>query len=47
MRRPIADQPGSRALHIENPEPRAGQWDGLNVYELKGEVRVFVLLRGK
>ncbi len=47
VRHPIADQPGLRALHIENPAPRAGQWDGLNVYELKGEVRVFVLVRGK
>jgi hypothetical protein len=46
-RRPIADQPGIKALHIENPEPRTGQWEGLNVYELKGEVRVFVLVKEK
>jgi hypothetical protein len=44
-RRPIADQPGVKAVHIVNPEPRPGQWEGLNVYELKGEVRVFVLVR--
>jgi hypothetical protein len=43
-RRPIANQPGLRGVHIENPEPRPGGWDGLNVYELQGETRVFVLL---
>lgn len=47
-RRPIADQPGVKAVHIANPDAKPGQWEGLNVYELKGEVRVFVLLkRGK
>jgi hypothetical protein len=47
-RRPIADQPGVKAVHIENPEAKPGQWEGLNVYDLKGEVRVFVLVkRGK
>jgi hypothetical protein len=46
-RRPIADQPGVKAVHIENPDARPGQWEGLNVYELKGEVRVFVLVKGK
>ncbi len=44
-RRPIADQPGLRAVHIENPDARPGTWEGLNVYELKGETRVFVLVR--
>jgi hypothetical protein len=44
-RRPIAEQPGIRAVHIENPDAKPGQWEGLNVYELKGEVRVFVLVR--
>ena len=47
-RRPIADQPGVKAVHIENPDAKPGQWEGLNVYELKGEVRIFVLVkRGK
>jgi hypothetical protein len=46
-RRPIADQPGVKAVHIENPDAKPGQWEGLNVYELKGEVRVFVLLKKK
>jgi hypothetical protein len=44
-RRPIADQPGVKAVHIENPEARPGSWEGLNVYELKGETRVFVLVK--
>jgi hypothetical protein len=46
-RRPIADQPGVKAVHIENPDAKPGQWEGLNVYELKGETRVFVLLKGR
>ncbi len=44
-RRTIVDQPGVKAVHIENPEARPGSWDGLNVYELKGETRVFVLVK--
>jgi hypothetical protein len=44
-RRPIADQPGLKAVHIENPDAKPGTWDGLNVYELKGETRVFVLVK--
>jgi hypothetical protein len=44
-RRPIADQPGIKAVHIENPEAKPGSWEGLNVYELKGETRVFVLVK--
>lgn len=43
-RRPIANQPGLRGVHIENPEAKPGSWDGLNVYELQGETRVFVLV---
>lgn len=46
-RRPIADQPGLKAVHIENPDARPGTWEGLNVYEWKGETRVFVLLKPK
>ncbi len=43
-RKPIANQPGIRAVHIENPEARPGGWEGLNVYELRGETRIFVLV---
>jgi hypothetical protein len=46
-RRPIADQPGVKAVHIANPDAKPGQWEGLNVYELKNEVRVFVLVKRK
>lgn len=46
-RRPIADQPGVKAVHIDNPEAKPGSWEGLNVYEAKSEVRVFVLVKGK
>jgi hypothetical protein len=46
-RRAIADQPGVKAVHIENPDARPGTWDGLNVYELKGETRVFVLVKSR
>ena len=46
-RRPIVDQPGIRAVHLENPDARPGYWEGLNIYETKGEVRVFVLMKRK
>ena len=46
-RRPITDTPAVKAVHIENPDAKPGQWDGLNVYELKNETRIFVLLRKK
>ena len=43
-RKQIVNQPGVKAVHIENPAARPGGWDGLNVYELRGETRVFVLV---
>ena len=46
-RRPIADQPGVKAVHIDNPDAKPGIWDGLNIYEAKGEVRIFVLVKAK
>ncbi len=45
-RRRIADLPGVRAVHIANPSRRDG-WEGLNVYELNGETRIFVLARSR
>jgi hypothetical protein len=44
-RRPIADTPSVKAVHIENPDAKPGQWEGLNVYELRNETRVFVLVK--
>jgi hypothetical protein len=44
-RRPIADLPTVKAVHIENPDAKPGKWEGLNVYELKGETRIFVVVR--
>jgi hypothetical protein len=46
-RRPIADQPALKAIHIENPDARPGGWEGLNVYEAKGQTRIFVLVKPK
>ncbi len=46
-RRPVADTPTVKAIHIVNPDARPGQWEGLNVYELKNETRVFVLVKSK
>ncbi len=45
VRRPIADTPTVKAVHIDNPDAKPGQWDGPNVYELKSETRIFVLVR--
>jgi hypothetical protein len=44
-RRAIADQPGVKAIHVVNPDAKAGSWEGLNIYEAKGEVRIFVLVK--
>jgi hypothetical protein len=46
-RRPIADTPAVKAVHIENPDAKPGQWEGLNVYEVKSEARIFILLKQK
>lgn len=46
-RRTIAATAAVKAVHIENPDARPGQWEGLNVYELKNETRVFVLVKQK
>lgn len=46
-RKPIASLPGVKAVHIANPDARPGSWEGMNVYELKGETRVFVLVKRK
>ena len=44
-RRPIADLPSVKAVHIENPDAKPGRWEGLNVYELRGETRIFVVVQ--
>ncbi len=44
-RKHIADLPGVRAVHIVNPG--RGGWDGLNIYELNGETRIFVVARAQ
>jgi hypothetical protein len=46
-RRTVAATPTVKAVHIVNPDARPGQWEGLNVYEVKNETRVFVLVKSK
>jgi hypothetical protein len=46
-RRPVADQPSVKAVHIDNPDARPGVWEGVNIYEAKGAVRIFVLVKRK
>jgi hypothetical protein len=41
-RKPIADIPGVRAVHLSNPSHSG--WDGMNIYELNGVTRIFVLV---
>ena len=45
-RQHIAELPGVRAIHLANPN-RSGGWEGLNIYELNGETRIFVLARSQ
>lgn len=45
-RKQIVNQPGIRAKHIVN-DSKTGDWEGLNIYELDGETRIFVVAREK
>jgi hypothetical protein len=40
-RRPIVNQPGVKALHITNPSGK--NFEGLNIYEVNDEVRLYVV----
>ena len=40
----IVNQPGIRGIHIVNNSGK-GEWEGLNIYELDGETRIFVLTK--
>ena len=42
-RRTLTNFAGVRAEHIRNPG--GGAWEGVNLYEKQGEVRVFILSR--
>ena len=42
-RRLIADVPGVRGIHLSNAGH--GAWEGLNIYELNGVTRIFVVTR--
>jgi len=45
-RRSVVNQPGIKAIHIDNPDA-AGEWEGFNLYEYQGEVRLYILTRTK
>lgn len=40
----IVNRAGLRAVHLKNPDPGA-RYEGLNLYEHKGRVKVYVLPR--
>lgn len=40
-RRDIVNQPGVRAMHIQNPSGKG--WEGLNIYQANDEVRIYVV----
>jgi len=42
-RKTIVNQPGIRGIHIVNEGK--GEWDGINVYELEGETRFYIVSR--
>ncbi|HYX93119.1 MAG TPA: hypothetical protein VE782_16255 [Myxococcaceae bacterium] len=45
-RKPIVNQPGVKAVHIENPSGKI--FEGLNIYEAnEGEVRIFIVRASK
>lgn len=43
-RRFIVNQPGIKAWHFVNPDS-TGEWEGFNLYESQGEVRLYILGR--
>lgn len=45
-RKAIVNQPGIKAVHVDNPDV-SGEWEGYNIYEYQGEVRLYVLAREK
>ncbi len=45
-RKSIVNQPGIKAIHIDNPSA-GGEWEGFNIYEQQGAVFVYILARGK
>jgi hypothetical protein len=44
LRKLIVNQPGIKAIHIENPDPK-GEWEGFNLYTYQGETRIYILGR--
>ncbi len=44
--RGIINQTGIKAVHLQNLRKRSN-WAGLNIYEHKGKVRIFVIPRSK
>ena len=42
-RKTIVNQPGLRGIHLVNDG--RGDWEGLNIYELEGETKIFVVAR--
>ena len=45
-RKAVVNQPGIKAEHFENPDA-GGEWEGFNLYEFQGEVRLYILARDK
>ncbi|MBI5527687.1 MAG: hypothetical protein HY897_15250 [Deltaproteobacteria bacterium] len=44
--RKIVNLPSIRAVHVMNRSPKS-EWEGMNIYEHKGETRIFILPRTK
>jgi len=42
----IVNQPGIKGIHVVNPST-TDEWEGFNLYEYQGEVRLYVLVRRK
>lgn len=40
-RKSVVNQPGVKAIHIQNPSKKG--WEGLNIYEVDEEVRIYVV----
>lgn len=45
-RKLVVNQPGVKAVHVVNPDLKS-EWEGFNLYEHQGEVRLYILVRQK
>jgi hypothetical protein len=39
----IINQPQVKAIHLQNTQPKPGEWSGMNIYDVAGTTHLYVL----